>query len=98
MPADKEMRSPSAERAEPDSDVNAPASAQPLGEARIDETLRPHSPDAAVVLRTDGVVLRWGPGAVAMFGFRDDEVAGRDLALLIVPPDYRAEHARMLEQ
>jgi PAS domain S-box-containing protein len=92
------MRSPSAERAEPDSDVNASAPAQPLGEARIDEILRAHSPDAAVVLRTDGVVLRWGPGAVAMFGFRDDEVAGRDLALLIVPPDYRAEYARVLEQ
>jgi len=90
------MRSPYAERPAPDLDATLSLSG-PLTEARIDEILRAHSPDAALVLRADGGVVRWGPGAVAMFGFGDDEVVGRDLAELIVPPECRGEHARMLE-
>jgi PAS domain S-box-containing protein len=91
------MRSPYAERPANDPDANPSAPVHPLTEARIDEILRAHSPDAALVLRTDGAVVRWGAGAVAMFGFRDDEAVGRDLGELIVPAAHLPEYDRMLE-
>lgn len=48
--------------------------------------------DAFISIDGDGVVLDWNPSAEATFGWRRDEVIGRDMSQLIVPGDARGAH------
>ncbi len=48
--------------------------------------------DAFVALDTDGRITDWNRKAEATFGWRVDEVVGRDLAELIIPEHLRAAH------
>jgi EAL domain-containing protein (putative c-di-GMP-specific phosphodiesterase class I) len=41
---------------------------------------------------TDGRVVDWNPAAEQTFGYTRDEAVGRELAELIVPPEYRDAH------
>jgi PAS domain S-box-containing protein len=52
--------------------------------------------DAVVSMDHRGRVLGWNHAAETIFGYRADEAVGRDMADLIVPPSFRAEHRRGL--
>ena len=47
--------------------------------------------DAVVVIDTDGRLVHWNPGASAMFGYSEEEVLGRDVHQLLVPPAKRGK-------
>ncbi|NMG27922.1 PAS domain S-box protein [Aromatoleum evansii] len=51
------------------------------------------APDAFVVQSPEGIVLHWSRSAESIFGYRADEIVGRDLLDLVVPPG-RAEEER----
>jgi diguanylate cyclase (GGDEF)-like protein/PAS domain S-box-containing protein len=48
--------------------------------------------DGIVSIDEQGKVVEFNPAAEAMFGYRLGEVAGKDIADLIVPPDQRQKH------
>ncbi|MCM2337076.1 MAG: PAS domain S-box protein, partial [Pseudomonas sp.] len=54
------------------------------------------SADSIIGVTPAGRVLEWNPAAARMFGFREDEVVGRSLVDLIVPPERVAEDAFLL--
>jgi PAS domain S-box-containing protein len=53
---------------------------------------------AVVVIDAAGEVLEWNPRAEAMFGWARDEVRGRELSVMIIPPKYRELHRRGLRR
>jgi sigma-B regulation protein RsbU (phosphoserine phosphatase) len=48
--------------------------------------------DAVVSIDATGSVIEWNPAAEAMFGYRPEEVLGRPMAELIIPPTWRERH------
>jgi PAS domain S-box-containing protein len=48
--------------------------------------------DAIITIGGDGKVVQWNGAAEALFGYTRDEVVGRPLAELIIPPSQRAAH------
>ena len=55
------------------------------------------SSDAILSLSLDGIVRTWNPGAMRLFGYIEAEAIGHSIDALIVPPDKRAERARISE-
>ncbi len=53
------------------------------------------SNDAIYSVTLEGVILSWNPGAERIYGFKAEEIGGRDVAL-IVPPAHMAEFKRLL--
>ncbi len=53
-------------------------------------TIVESSDDAIVAITSDGTVTDWNPGATRMFGFREDEIIGTSINL-IIPKERRAE-------
>ncbi|MES2257187.1 MAG: PAS domain S-box protein [Pseudomonadota bacterium] len=51
-----------------------------------------HAPAAFVSCDTEGNITEWNAQAEHTFGWRRDEAIGRDVAMLIVPPQMRAAH------
>ena len=51
---------------------------------------------AVVVIDAAGGIIVWNPRAEAMFGWRREEVLGRELAEVCIPPRYREPHRRGL--
>src|SRR5688572_25424640 len=56
------------------------------------------SPDAVIVTTLEGEILHWNPGAVAVFGFTQDEAVGRHMVELLVPPNRSDEENRLLAE
>jgi PAS domain S-box-containing protein len=56
------------------------------------------SPDALILLTTQGQVLHWSSGARAIFGFDAETARGRSMAELIVPPDRADEQTQRLRE
>jgi diguanylate cyclase (GGDEF)-like protein/PAS domain S-box-containing protein len=52
--------------------------------------------DAHIVMDAAGRITRWNAQAEAMFGWRHDEIVGKELAETIVPPSLRDAHRRGL--
>ena len=52
--------------------------------------------DAVVTMDHRGLVVGWNHAAETTFGYRADEVVGREMADLIVPPSLRAAHRKGL--
>jgi PAS domain S-box-containing protein len=52
--------------------------------------------DAVVTMDAGGRVVGWNPAAESIFGYRADEVVGREMAELIVPPALREAHRQGL--
>jgi PAS domain S-box-containing protein len=52
--------------------------------------------DAVVTMDHDGRITGWNHAAETTFGYRADEVLGREMADTIVPPSLRAAHRRGL--
>ena len=48
--------------------------------------------DAIVSMGADGNILEFNPMAETIFGYRRDEVIGRDVADLLIPPSLRERH------
>jgi len=48
--------------------------------------------DAVVVMDTDGMVIGWNAHSETTFGWTWDEVRGRQLSDIIIPPSMRASH------
>ena len=48
--------------------------------------------DCIVTVTKNSAVVEWNPAAERTFGFARDEVLGRDLAQLIIPPELRDRH------
>jgi two-component system sensor kinase FixL len=51
-----------------------------------------YAPDAIVVIDGNSIVQFWNPKAEAIFGWSQDEVLGKPLTHIIIPPQYRAAH------
>ena len=51
------------------------------------------APDGIVVIDEASCILEFNPAAEAMFGFRRDDVLGRNIGTCIVPAHHRAGHA-----
>jgi PAS domain S-box-containing protein len=45
-----------------------------------------------IVFNEKGIILRWNPKAVDVFGWAADEAIGKEMALLIMPHKYRNDH------
>ena len=56
-----------------------------------------HASDAIVTTSLDGTVLTWNQAAGELYGYRSDEVIGRDVAVL-APSDRRDDVAEALER
>jgi diguanylate cyclase (GGDEF)-like protein/PAS domain S-box-containing protein len=52
--------------------------------------------DAHVVMDAGGVILEWNAPAEAMFGWRREEIVGKELAATLVPPALRDAHRKGL--
>src|SRR5437763_13744135 len=52
--------------------------------------------DCIITMGADGRVLEFNPAAERVFGFSRDEVIGKELADLIIPPRMREQHRRGL--
>jgi PAS domain S-box-containing protein len=48
--------------------------------------------DAVVSIDEDGLITGWNPAATALFGWPAEEVVGRSLADVLVPPELRDAH------
>ena len=54
--------------------------------------------DCVIAVDRRGRVLEFNPAAERTFGFRSEDVRGRELAELIIPPEQREAHRRGLER
>ena len=72
-----------------------PGAAVPAGEAHAHAILDA-ALDAIITIDHHGHVLEFNRAAEQTFGRRKDEVLGRELATLIVPPEFREAHRRAL--
>jgi len=54
--------------------------------------------DAIITMDKRGVVTEFNPAAERMFGYRRDEVLGRDLAALVIPASLRDAHRNGLQK
>ncbi|MEO7719677.1 MAG: PAS domain S-box protein [Capsulimonas sp.] len=48
--------------------------------------------DSIITIDTEGNVVDWNPASERTFGYEKAEALGRELAMLIVPPDFREAH------
>src|SRR5476649_1664211 len=48
--------------------------------------------DAVIVMKSDGTVVDWNERATEIFGWTRQEVAGQNMAELIIPAAYREAH------
>jgi PAS domain S-box-containing protein len=65
-------------------------------EARVRAVLN-SAISAVIVIDVNGKIVDWNPRAERIFGWTRAEALGRELAELIIPPDYRQAHRRGLE-
>lgn len=54
--------------------------------------------DCIITIDARGSILEFNPAAERTFGYRRDEAIGREMADLIVPPQYREGHRRGLQR
>ena len=64
--------------------------------ARRDAVLQ-CSLDCIVTIDSEGLILEFNPAAEDTFGYKRDEVLGKGMANLIVPPSLRAAHEQGLK-
>lgn len=52
--------------------------------------------NAVIIMDAKGVIIEFNPSAERIFGYKKDEVIGRELADIIIPPRYRDAHRQGL--
>ena len=52
--------------------------------------------DAVITTDDHGQVVEWNAAAVQMFGYAREDVLGRNISTLIVPPDHRVQHTEAM--
>jgi len=67
-------------------------------EAEAVALMTSQSPDALILLTSQGRIVHWSSGANAIFGYDIDEARGRSLSELVVPADRAEEQARRLDE
>jgi PAS domain S-box-containing protein len=53
--------------------------------------------DAVIIIDIQGVIKAWNPQAEVTFGWREDEVLGRELVNVIIPERFREAHLKGLD-
>jgi PAS domain S-box-containing protein len=53
--------------------------------------------DAVITIDAAGAIRGWNPHAETIFGWKRDEIVGRDLADTLIPSHYRAAHRRGMQ-
>ena len=71
----------------------ATASAVSIHRAILESSL-----DSVVVMNSEGQVVEFNPAAEALFGYQRDQVIGKSLATLIIPPELREGHRQGLKR
>ncbi len=56
------------------------------------ETIFNAAPDAVIVIDDQGNIVQWNPKAETLFGWMADEVLGKQLSEIIIPPRFREAH------
>jgi PAS domain S-box-containing protein len=56
-----------------------------------------YAPSAIITIDSDGLVVAWNGGAVNIFGYKEKEVLGKPLTL-IIPEKYREAHLKGIER
>lgn len=57
-----------------------------------------HSTDAILTIDPEGTVVSWNRGAERIYGYRADEVLGRNAASILAPPGGEAERASLRDR
>lgn len=74
--------------------------ARVMARAHADElrvqTIIDSAPDAFISVDLEGRIRDWNPAAQRTFGWRHEEVAGRNYVELLIPPRFRDGHASLL--
>ena len=53
-----------------------------------------NAPDAVIVIDEESIITLWNPKTESIFGWKAEEVLGRQLTDTIIPPRYREAHMR----
>src|SRR5580704_8721765 len=56
------------------------------------------APDCVIVMDAQGAVVDLNPAVERTFGYRREEMLGRELAALVVPPSLRERHRRGVQR
>src|SRR5207253_9792482 len=54
--------------------------------------------DAHITIEARGLISDWNPQAERTFGWTHDEIVGRSVADVIIPPQYRESHNKGLQR
>ena len=57
-----------------------------------------NAPDAVVVIDSMGMITRWNPESEKLFGWKTEEVLGKSLSEIIIPPKFRDAHKTGLQR
>ncbi len=67
-------------------------------ETDFDRLFLNETPDAVIITTPEGEVVYWNKGAETVFGYGRDEVVGRSLVEIIVPPDRLQEEHQFFQK
>src|ERR1700679_3672427 len=56
------------------------------------------APECVIVMDAEGMVVELNPAAEHTFGYRREEMLGRELAGLVIPPALRERHRRAVRR
>ena len=74
------------------------AQAELLETRALNQRIVERALDAVISIDAGGTVLEFNPAAEETFGYRRDEVLGRELADMVIPERYRERHRRGLSR
>lgn len=57
-----------------------------------------HAPDAIIVIDAESSIIYWNPKAEQIFGWSAEEVKGKNLSDVIIPPQYREAHIKGMQR
>lgn len=66
-------------------------------EAQIQAIFK-NAPDAIVVIDSNDEIVQWNPAATNIFGWEREEVQGKLLHTVLVPPMYRSRHVEGIQE
>jgi PAS domain S-box-containing protein len=82
-------------RTDPPTSVPPPATPAEAGRPDLLTSIVLSSHDAILSCTPTGIVTSWNPAATELYGYRPDEMIGRDVGILVPPDQADAERAAM---